>query len=108
MEQLVFGDGAKTEHGYEKTIKYAENITMNLTFNMIINSLLTHPQNTLHLNVNTEIDDLASYIARACFHGQTIDPINKFIINNKEINMEIFLKRCIVKLSEYGFLLYNE
>lgn len=96
IEQLLFGDGAKTEHGYAKT------------FNMIINSLLTHPQNTLHLNVNAEIDDLASYIARACFHGQTIDPINKFIINNKEINMEIFLKRCIVKLSEYGFLLYNE
>jgi hypothetical protein len=34
--------------------------------------------------------------------------LNKSIINNKEINMEVFLKRCIAKLSEYGFLLYNE
>ncbi len=68
-------------------IKYAENKTMNLTFDMIINSLLTHAQNALNLNMNAEIDDLASYIARACFHGQTIElPISlKSIVGSDRI-----------------------
>ncbi|CAF4362397.1 unnamed protein product [Rotaria sp. Silwood2] len=98
MEQIVLGPNIKTKQGFEIALAYANNKTLNVTFEKIIGSIINEAEDRLNVDPNAIVDDLASFVANACFYGKTIDLLGNTIINCNDHHMKPFLRQCLSHL----------
>ncbi|CAF2123992.1 unnamed protein product [Rotaria magnacalcarata] len=101
MERILLGDNIKTKQGFHMALNYALNKTINMTFEMIIISLIDHVKNAFDIDSNAAVDDLAEFVAQACFFGKTVDIFYNMNIDDHSQNMKVFLRKCVAELATF-------
>ncbi|CAF3266382.1 unnamed protein product [Rotaria socialis] len=101
MERILLGDNIKTKEGFHMVLNYAQNKTINITFEMIIISLINHVKKAFDIDSNAAVDDLAEFVAQACFFGKTIEIFYNMNIDDHSEKMKLFLRKCVAELATF-------
>jgi hypothetical protein len=79
IESLVCGNELKTKTGIALAVKCAQEKTLQITFDSIIDGLVFHAHEALDGDKNVDLYDLASTIAFVCDRGNTVSRLNSLI-----------------------------
>jgi hypothetical protein len=79
IESLLCGNELKTKTGIAFAVKCAQERTLQITFDVIVDGLVLHAHEALDGDKNVDLDDLASTIAFVCDRGNTVSRLNSLI-----------------------------
>ena len=101
IESLLYGNELKTKTGVAFAVKCAQEKTVHITFDAIIDGLVFHAHEALDGRESVNLDDLASNVAFVCAQGHSVSRLNSLICEAQEPGIKSFFSKCVKSLGKF-------